>query len=257
MDQDNVLREQYKNADKLNTRISIHEKYSDNKTGFGNWIFSHYDIKPGHKILELGCGTGDMWKRNLDMPGDETKLFLTDLSEGMISAARENLGEHAGIFYQVVNIEQIPYENGQFDRIIANMMLYHVPDLEKGLSEVSRVLKSGGVFYCATYGENGIVPYIVDLLKEYDIVDGTNKKFTLQNGKSILERHFNKVQRFDYEDALAVTDIEDLLDYLYSLPGMSGFAELERGHLKSILQGRMTDGVLNIPKEYGMFVCGK
>lgn len=257
MDRDNVSWEQYKNADKLNTRISIHEKYSVNKTGFGNWIFSHYDIKPGHRILELGCGTGDMWKHNLDMLSNETKLFLTDLSEGMLSAARENLGEHADIFYQIVNIEQIPYKNGQFDRIIANMMLYHVPDLEKGLSEVSRVLKNDGVFYCATYGEDGIVPYIVNLLKEYGIEDGTNKKFTLQNGKNILERHFREVQRFDYEDALAVTDIEDILDYLYSLPGMLGFVEFERSQLKSILQDRMIDGVLNIPKEYGMFVCGK
>lgn len=35
--------------------------------------------------------------------------------------------------------------------VIANRMLYHVPDLNKGLSEARRVLKNGGPFYCATY----------------------------------------------------------------------------------------------------------
>lgn len=39
-----VVQQQYKTTDNLNTRISIHTKYSTNKEGFGNWIFSHYDI---------------------------------------------------------------------------------------------------------------------------------------------------------------------------------------------------------------------
>ena len=61
----NNLQTQYKNANHLNTRISIHDKYSVNKMGFGNWIFSHYEIAPGAQVLELGCGTGYMWKGHL------------------------------------------------------------------------------------------------------------------------------------------------------------------------------------------------
>ena len=56
------VKEQYASANNLNTRISIHQKYSTNKMGFGNWIFSNYKITKGMKVLELGCGTGDMWK---------------------------------------------------------------------------------------------------------------------------------------------------------------------------------------------------
>ena len=47
----NIVKKQYENASKLNTRISIHEKYSTNKLGFGNWIFSNYRIENGMKIL--------------------------------------------------------------------------------------------------------------------------------------------------------------------------------------------------------------
>ena len=49
-----VVQNQYKTADNLNTRISIHKKYSTNKLGFNNWIFSHYNISPNIRILELG-----------------------------------------------------------------------------------------------------------------------------------------------------------------------------------------------------------
>lgn len=249
--------EQYKSAGNLNTRISIHEKYSVNKTGFGNWIFSHYDIRPHIKILELGCGTGNMWKTNLHLLNEGVKLYLTDISEGMVETAKNTLGEFEGVDYKTVDIENIPYEDGYFDRVIANMMLYHIPNLDKGLTEVSRVLSDDGYFYCATFGENGIIPFISGLLKEYGAKDNTNRNFTLQNGKDILKKYFSDVDRYDYEDSLAVTDIDDILDYIYSLKNMLSIAELRREDIREVLKRNMTGGVLNIPKENGMFVCRK
>lgn len=253
----NVVQEQYKTGDNLNTRISIHKKYSINKIGFGNWILSHYKLTPNIKILELGCGTGDMWKENLHLLSGGIQLFLTDISEGMVASAKNTLGKHTNISYRIADIEAIPYESGLFDGVIANMMLYHVPDLDKGLSEVKRVMSDKGYFYCATYGENGIIPYIAGLLREYGVKDTTNKNFTLQNGHDILKKHFSIVQRFDYEDSLAVTDIDDMLDYIYSLKNMSSVTELAREDIKEVLEKNMVDGVLNVPKENGMFICQK
>lgn len=247
--------EQYKTADNLNTRISIHEKYSTNTLGFGNWLFSHYDISHNNKILELGCGTGDMWKTKLHLLDEDMELILTDISKKMICTAKSILGEQNHISYDVVNIENIPYMENSFDRVIANMMLYHVSDLDKGLSEVNRVLNKDGYFYCATYGENGIMPFIAGLLKEYGVTDNTNKNFTLQNGYGILKKYFSHIQRLDYEDSLAVTNVDDMLDYIYSLKNMSSIANLGRQTLKEVLTKEMVDGVLNIPKEYGMFIC--
>ncbi len=137
------------------------------------------------------------------------------------------------------------------------MMLYHVPELHKGLSEAKRVLSDDGYFYCATYGENGIVPFIAGLLKEYGVKDITNKNFTLQNEYEILKNHFSDVKRLDYEDSLAVTDIDDILDYLYSLTNITSIEKLKRKDLKETLERKMVNGILNIPKEYGMFICRK
>lgn len=252
-----VVSEQYNTADNLNTRISLHEKYSVNKQGFNNWIFSNYEISSDIEILELGCGTGALWKSKLPLSVNGVKIILTDFSEGMVSAVKESFKDCEDISYDVVNIENIPYGEGRFDRVIANMMLYHVPDIEKGLSEVKRVMADGGYFYCATYGENGIIPYIAALLKEYGVTDSTNRNFTLQNGEGLLRKYFSQVRRLEYEDSLRVTDIDDLLDYIFSMSGMLSVARLERHTVRALLEKNMINGVLNIPKEYGMFICAK
>ena len=252
-----IVKEQYKDSSNLNTRISIHSKYSVNKQGFGNWIISNYNLKNGARVLELGCGTGDMWKNHLNIIDNVSQLILTDFSDGMIKTTKETLGENDKLSYKVVDIQNIPFEDESFDIVIANMMLYHVPDLAKGLSEVKRVLADDGVFYCATFGENGIIQYLSSLLKDYGVEDNVNKNFTLQNGAQKLGTYFASVAKLDYEDALEVTDIDDIIDYIYSLSSMTELSSAARQDIKQILEKHMVNGVLHVPKEYGMFVCGK
>lgn len=249
------LKKQYENKDNLGTRISIHYKYSTNKQGFGNWIISNYEIENGATVLELGCGTGSMWKNHMDLISKCEEIILTDFSEGMLESAKSNLENDNRITFKTVDIQDIPYEDDTFDIVIANMMLYHVPDIHKGLSEVRRVLKLHGKFYCATFGENGIITYVADLLKDFNVSSEMNKVFTLQNGKDMLKKYFNNVKRLEYEDSLKVTVIDDLIDYVYSLSSMTDIANVERESMKKIFEQNMVDGVLEIPKEYGMFVC--
>ena len=59
--------EQYKSHDNLDIRVELHKKYSKNKLGFNNWIFSNYEITDEVKVLELGCGTGELWKNNTQL----------------------------------------------------------------------------------------------------------------------------------------------------------------------------------------------
>jgi hypothetical protein len=61
MDKRDVVERQYATSAKLENRISLHEKYSTNKMGWFNWLFSNYDIKQHDSILELGCGNGRLW----------------------------------------------------------------------------------------------------------------------------------------------------------------------------------------------------
>ena len=250
-----AVRAQYASSDNLSTRISIHAKYSTNRQGFGNWIAEHYPIAEGMSVLELGCGTGEIWLNQRQLIERCRSIILTDLSEGMLKKAKETLRQYSGIGYAVADIQCIPYADRSFDAVIANMMLYHVPDIRKGLSEVRRVLRGGGTFCCATYGENGIMEYLSGLFREYGVKEEANHAFTLQNGKAQLQEFFSEVERYDYEDALEVTDMNDLADYIRSLTGMSSLRALPEETILNVLNSAAGGGVLRVPKEYGMFVC--
>ena len=198
-----------------------------------------------------------MWKEHLHLLDNGSTAVLSDFSEGMLNEAKGNVGEQPNIEYRIINIQDIPYEDNSFDVVIANMMLYHVPDLKKGVSEVARVLKNDGTFYCATYGENGIVQYLEALLYEYGVNNDMNKSFTLQNGAEKLSEYFGKVERLDREDGLKITNLDDLIEYIYSTTRMANIADVDRAILEEILRSKMVDGMIYIPKEYGMFVARK
>lgn len=102
-----VVKQQYATENNLNTRISIHDKYSTNKMGFGNWIVSNYRIEKGSKVLEIGCGTADMWKNRESLIGDCSKLILSDFSEGMLAAAKNNIGNYDNVEYRIIDIQEI------------------------------------------------------------------------------------------------------------------------------------------------------
>ena len=144
-----AMNTQYATSARLETRISIHEKYSRNQQPFAEWIVSHYDLAPGEQVLELGCGTGSMW-RGVTLP-ESCHVTLTDFSAGMLETAKASTA-HLAADYAVVDAQDIPYPDAAFDVVIANMMLYHVPDIGKALAEIRRVLKPGGRFLAATFG---------------------------------------------------------------------------------------------------------
>ena len=250
-----AVMKQYATAEKLNARISIHSKYSTNRQGFGNWITSNYEIREGMAVLELGCGTGEMWAGKNGMISRCSRFVLSDFSEGMLEKAGETLRGYEGIEYRVIDIQDIPFEDHSFDIVIANMMLYHVPDPDRALREVRRVLKEGGAFYCATFGEHGMMEYIAGLFRDRQVHHQVNDSFTLQNGAEKLKTVFPDVRRLLYEDALEVTEVEDLADYIESLTGISDLQKIPREEVCAVLKKNMQDGVLHIPKEYGMFIA--
>ena len=81
-----IIRKQYGDTSKLDIRIALHQRYSTNQQPFGDWIMEHYHIQPGMRVLELGCGTGNMWKQADRWLPQDAMLTLTDFSEGMVEA---------------------------------------------------------------------------------------------------------------------------------------------------------------------------
>lgn len=212
--------EQYKNAKNLNDRISLHEKYSTNKQGWFNWLFNQIDFSRVNRLLELGCGNGKLWQENrIELRNRE--IFLSDISEGMVEEVRNKLGSDFNCI--VADAEKIPFKDSYFDTIIANHVLFYLNDLNLGLKEIDRVLKSDGILYCSTYGKNHMKE-ITEIVQNFDSrINLSNHSlydiFGLENGENILKEYFFSVQRMDYQDSLEITESKPLIDYIMSCHG--------------------------------------
>ncbi|APH13961.1 ubiE/COQ5 methyltransferase family protein [Clostridium sporogenes] len=247
--------QQYENASNLRARIAIHELFSTNKEGWMPWFFkelkqelsmmssnyknynkkisnenisglSNLDLKQSNiKILELGCGDASLWNKNFNHIPSNWEITLTDFSEGMLKDAKKNLGEKRSRFnFKIVNAESIPLEDESFNVVIANHMLYHVPNINKALKEINRVLKSEGILFASTVGKNHMKE-IREIISTFDIYSLTSESweitdsFQLENGVKIISEYFNMVELKRYKDNLKVTDPIYILDYIFSMPG--------------------------------------
>jgi DNA-binding transcriptional MerR regulator/trans-aconitate methyltransferase len=250
--------EQYKNAKNLNDRISLHEKYSTNKQGWFNWLFNQIDFSKVNRLLELGCGNGKLWQENrIDLRNRE--IFLSDISEGMVEEVRNKLGTDFNCI--VADAEKIPFKDSYFDTIIANHVLFYLNDLNLGLKEIDRVLKSDGILYCSTYGKNHMKE-ITEIVQNFDSrINLSNHSlydiFGLENGESILKEYFFNIQRMDYKDSLEITESKPLIDYIMSChgnqneilgPRLNEFKE----YIEELLKN---SGKIVVTKQAGLFIC--
>lgn len=216
--------DQYRNSTNLAKRINIHDKYSVNKTSWHKWVFDKLKLSSNTKVLEIGCGNAMLWHKNIkDIPGS-TEITLTDMSEGMLADAKDNLQEDAEKFkFKLVDANNITFNEESFDMVIANHVLFYCSDREKVFSEIRRVLKPGGYFYCSTVGESHMkeLELLVRkfnkdfVLSEFD----PSSEFGLENGERQLSSWFQDIKRYDYEDHLVVTESEPLVQYVYSTHG--------------------------------------
>lgn len=260
-----ALRDQYKDATNINARIELHQRFSLNKQGWFRWIFDKLDLKGGMKILETGCGNGQLWRDNIELLPDNVHILLSDISSGMLKSAKQKLGKRVKqkdhIFtYQRFDFDKIPYPDESFDIVIANHVLFYSKDRHKTLAELKRVLRKGGLFFCSTYGHNHMKE-IELLAKEYDERISLSEiklydLFGLENGAEELRLFYNKVELFKYEDSLLVTDPQPLADYIYSCHGNQMTCIGSRqAHFERFLQKKTGRKGLHVTKDAGLFVC--
>jgi ubiquinone/menaquinone biosynthesis C-methylase UbiE len=112
-----------------------------------------------------------------------------------------------GIAARLGDVQALPFADGTFDTAVAAWMLYHIPDLDRGLAELARVLHSAGRLVAVTNG--------VDHLAELRAVFGRDvvSSFTRENGEEALQRHFSRVEQRDLDGHLTITEAAAILPY--------------------------------------------
>jgi ubiquinone/menaquinone biosynthesis C-methylase UbiE len=260
-DQQYLKKEQYKDSSNLDARVAIHQRFSTNPQGWYNWIFDELVKLPADaKILELGSDPAYMWKECANRIPDGWVITLTDLSDGMIDSAWRNLVPIGRNFkFEQMDAQSISYEDETFDAVIANHMLYHVPNSKKALSEIKRVLKNGGVLFATTVGKTHMQEMWNWILRASGGKQGMiNLSFTLENGKEQLQEIFPSVELTRYSDNLRVTDLEVIMAYLYSMGSTKDLIEEQFISIKHELADMLKkNGEIFITKDSGMFKAVK
>lgn len=142
------------------------------------------EVRP-QRVLEVGCGTGELAVRLRDELSVE--VTATDLSPRMVDLARER-----DVQALVADVQALPFADGAFDCAVAAWMLYHVPDVDRAVAELARILRPGGRLVAATVHD--------DHLKELrDLVGAPPRRivFHADNGADVLASHFGRVVRHD------------------------------------------------------------
>ena len=257
-DQQYLKSDQYCDPSNLDARVVIHRRFSTNPYGWFKWVFDTLLKLPENaRILELGSGQGLLWKENTGRVPIGWNVTLSDLSSGMLDAAWRNLVITGRAFqFKEIDAQSIPFEEETFDAVIANHMLYHVPDRPKAIAEIKRVLKPGGHLIATTVGEHHMQEMMNWFRQVHvsKIWDSFANPFTLENGFEQLEPSFPQVSVSRYEDHLEITEIEPILAYIRSGMRVSELSEAELENLQDELKNKLKEnGRIFISKDSGLF----
>lgn len=224
LESEKELLQRSRDASNLNEGVKLMDRFSTNRYGWYPWVFDNIKIKKKDKVLEVGCGNGILWSKNMDNLHESIEVTLTEICEDMINEAKLNLRDNFKRFnFIITDLTSLPFEDNSFDVVIANHILFFMKDIDLALAEIKRVIKPNGVVYCSTIGSNHLKE-LQELMLSFSsniriYEDKLSYKFGLENGEKILSKYFNSVEKVLYDDKLIVNDTNNILEYIYSIPG--------------------------------------
>ncbi len=260
LESEKELLQRSRDASNLNEGVKLMDRFSTNRYGWYPWVFDNMKIKKKDKVLEIGCGNGVLWAKNMDNLHESIEVTLTEICEDMINEAKSNLRDNSKRFnFIITDLTSLPFDDNSFDVVIANHILFFMKDIDLALAEIKRVIKPNGVVYCSTIGSNHLKE-LQELMLSFSsniriYEDKLSYKFGLENGEKILSKYFNNVEKVLYDDKLIVNDTNNILEYIYSIPGNildiidSKKKEFE-GYIKKIID---KNGEIHITNSLGLF----
>ena len=261
-DRDYLRHVQYNDGSRLSRRANLHAKYGSNQMPFFDWVGERLDLFEGADVLEVGCGTGWLWHESTFEVPPGTRLTLTDLSPGMAGEALSSIEDSRrvdSVAGHVADLQHLPFRDASFDRVIANHMLYHLPDPARGVAELARVVRPDGMVMAAANG----LRHLRELAQiRADVFGGPShdrmpEVFGPDNGFALFRAHFIEIRWYEYPDQLLCTDPADVLSHICSSPPAEGASadQLRRLTDAVTLAFETGGGQLSITKDVGCFIA--
>jgi SAM-dependent methyltransferase len=204
LDDPDIVRAEYATEDGLRARAAVYQGVAGPDAR--EVAFEAVREVTPERVLEVGCGWGEFAERmRLEL---EAVVVAVDASPRMVELACDR-----GVDARVGDVQGLPFGDGEFDCAVANWMLYHVPDLDRGVRQLSRVLRPGGRLVAATNG--------LRHLEELWALVGRDRaaepaRFFAETGADALHPHFARVERRDVSSMIVFDDREAARGYIAS-----------------------------------------
>lgn len=120
-------------------------------------------LRPGHRVLDLGSGTGYPAVLSAQAVGNGGEVIGLDVADEMLEVARRKakaLGL-ANVAFRHADVSTLPFEANAFDAVISRFCLMFLPDVPKAAAEIARVLKPGGYVAAAVWSTPDKNPFIL------------------------------------------------------------------------------------------------
>jgi SAM-dependent methyltransferase len=226
-----VARE-YSNEKRLAARIRIWTEFLDGPSVVDVAYEAVAETRP-RDVLEVGAGWGDLAVRIRDTVG--SRVTATDLSARMVALLHQR-----DLPVARVDARWLPFPDDAFDAVVANAMLYHLPDPAVAVDEFARVLRPGGRLVATTFGADNLRE-VWKLVGDVAI----QLSFARENGGMILGSAFDEVECRRVRGVVTFPDREEVRTYVSST--------LTRADLASQLPA--FDGPLVAHSDFAVFVA--
>ena len=220
-----LKKDQYSTTKNLEARIKIHQ-FTTNKYSFHEWIFSQYDLSKFDKnkelkILDVGCGTGEFWKKNIEnFKNLKLDITFTDFTEAMIQKTKANTETlKAKKIYEIADVEALEKYKDLFDIVLCHNVLYHSENKDNAISNLKNCLNNNKNSFCSiTTNSKKHMLNVYEMGRRLDPNFPTDRiidSFTEEVADIMLSKHFKYEKKIE-EEELRVTDWSILMGFVAS-----------------------------------------
>jgi ubiquinone/menaquinone biosynthesis C-methylase UbiE len=155
------------------------------------------------KLLEVACGTGISTRHLAGALVQGTELIATDLNEAMIAHAEKVNGDLPGVRYSKADALDLPFDDSSFDAVVCQFGIMFFPDKKRGMQEMFRVLRPGGVLALNVWNSFDRNPSVA-------VIDGVIKQFFNADPPRFLEIPFGQIDADDGLELFHVAGFEEI-----------------------------------------------
>jgi ubiquinone/menaquinone biosynthesis C-methylase UbiE len=251
---------QYRDSSQLAKRASLHVRYRTAPVAAFDMFASLIAWPAGGRVLDVGTGAGGLWEHVAAVAPDGLRLVLSDLSAGMVDEAVDRAratGRFASVEGRVCDARDLPFSDAVFDVAVSTYALYHVPEPAKAVAELARVVAPDGTVGIMTNGPGHLREIEAIRVEVFGEVGRytVNRSFTPGDAAMMLIDHFGEVCWHRYDDALRVTNVDHVLDFITSSPPANSATPEQQRQLHDLVLCSTTDGVFHVSKDTGCLVC--